>query len=123
MEMRNGPRSSFRGFGSPPARESWFPRSGYHGGDHGGSFDRRKALDCANPTLQQMAQHWFYSFGTTPVLSCFFHVLIFEFQVGDLKNIWLIDSGCSGHMTGEKGWFSSLGPVVTKKYISFGDSG
>jgi hypothetical protein len=36
----------------------------------------------------------------TPVLSCLFaHVLVFEFQVGDLKNIWLIDSGCSRHMT------------------------
>jgi hypothetical protein len=31
----------------------------------------------------------------TPVLSRLFtHVLIFDFQVGDLKNIWLIDSGC-----------------------------
>jgi hypothetical protein len=28
-------------------------------------------LDCANPTLEQMAQHWFYSFGTNPsVESC-----------------------------------------------------
>jgi hypothetical protein len=43
--------------------------------------------------------------------------------VGDLKNIWLIDSGCSRHMTGDKGWFSSLVPVVTKRYISFGDNG
>jgi hypothetical protein len=50
-------------------------------------------------------------------------VLIFEFQVGDLKNIWLIDSGCSRHMTGDKGWFSSLVPVVTKRYITFGDNG
>jgi hypothetical protein len=42
----------------------------------------------------------------TPVLSRLFaHVLVFEFQVGDLKNIWLIDSGCSRHMTGDKGWF------------------
>jgi hypothetical protein len=33
----------------------------------------------------------------TPVPSRLFaHVLLFEFQVGDLKNIWLIDSGCSG---------------------------
>jgi hypothetical protein len=38
----------------------------------------------------------------------FTHVLVFEFQVGDLKNIWLIDSGCSRHMTRDKGWFSSL---------------
>jgi hypothetical protein len=32
----------------------------------------------------------------------FTHVLTFEFQVGDLKNIWLIDSGCSRHMTGDR---------------------
>jgi hypothetical protein len=60
----------------------------------------------------------------TPVLSRLFaHVLVFEFQVGDLKNIWLIDSGCSRHMTGDKGWFSILVPVVTKRYITFGDNG
>jgi hypothetical protein len=40
----------------------------------------------------------------TLVLSRLFaHVLVFEFQVGDLKNIWLIDSGCSRHMTGDRG--------------------
>jgi hypothetical protein len=71
-----------------------------------------------------MARHWFYSFGTNPVLSRLFtHVLVFEFRVGDLKNIWLIDSGCLRHTTGDKGWFSSLVPVVTKKYITFGDNG
>jgi hypothetical protein len=60
----------------------------------------------------------------TPVLSRLFaHVLIFEFQAGDLKNIWLIDSVCSRHMTGDKGWFSILVPVVTKRYITFGDNG
>jgi hypothetical protein len=60
----------------------------------------------------------------TPVLSRLFaHVLVFEFHVGDLKNIWLIDSGCSRHMTRERGWFSSLIPVVTKRYINFGDNG
>jgi hypothetical protein len=40
-----------------------------------------------------------------------------------LKNIWLIDSSCSRHMTGDKGWFSSLLPVGTRRYISFGDNG
>jgi hypothetical protein len=39
-----------------------------------------------------------------------------------LKNIWLIDSGCSRHMTGDKRQFSSLIPVVTKRYITFGDN-
>jgi hypothetical protein len=60
----------------------------------------------------------------TPVLSHLFtHVLTFEFQVGDLKIIWLIDSGCSRHMTGDKGWFSSLVPVMAKKYVTFRDNG
>jgi hypothetical protein len=60
----------------------------------------------------------------TPMLSRLFtHVLVFEFQVGDLKNIWLIDSGCLRNMTGDKGWFSSLVLVVTKRYITFGDNG
>jgi hypothetical protein len=60
----------------------------------------------------------------TLVLSCLFaHVLVFEFQVGDLKYIWLIDSGCSRHMTGDKGWFSSLVLVVKRRYITFGDNG
>jgi hypothetical protein len=60
----------------------------------------------------------------TPVLSHLFtHVLVFEFRVGDLRNIWLIDSGCSRHMTGDKGWFSSLVPVVSRTYITFGDNG
>jgi hypothetical protein len=38
-------------------------------------------------------------------------------------NIWLIDSSCSRHMTEDKGWFSSLIPVVTNRYITFGDNG
>jgi hypothetical protein len=60
----------------------------------------------------------------TPVPSSLFAlVLVFEFQVGDLKNIWLIDSGCSRHMTGDRGWFSSLVLVVTRRYMTFGDNG
>jgi hypothetical protein len=60
----------------------------------------------------------------TPVLSRLFaHVLVFELQVGDLKNSWLIDSGCLRYMTGDKGWFSSPVPLVTKRYITFGDNG
>jgi hypothetical protein len=44
---------------------------------------------------------------TTVLSHLFTHVLTFEFQVGDLRNVWLIDFGCSRHMTGETGWFSS----------------
>jgi hypothetical protein len=40
-----------------------------------------------------------------------------------LQNVLLIDSSCSRHMTGEKGWFSSLVPAVSRTYITFGDNG
>jgi hypothetical protein len=76
------------------------------------------------PLLSKWIGSGFTLLVLTPVLSRLFaHVLVFEFQVGDLKNIWLIDSGCSRHMTGDKGWFSSLVPVVTRRYITFGDNG
>jgi hypothetical protein len=69
LERRDGPRFSFRGFGPPPVREGWFPR----GGVRGGSFRRKDVLDCANPTFEQMARHWFYSFGTNPSAESFVH--------------------------------------------------
>ena len=40
-----------------------------------------------------------------------------------MENVWLIDSGCSRHMTGDRGWFSSLTPVNTREYVTFGDKG
>jgi hypothetical protein len=76
------------------------------------------------PLLSKWLGSGFTLLVLTPVLSHLFaHVLVFEFQVGDLKNIWLIDSGCSRHMTGDKGWFLSLVPVVTRRYITFWDNG
>ena len=36
--------------------------------------------------------------------------------------MWLIDSKCSRHMTGNPRWFSSLTPVSTKEYITFEDN-
>jgi hypothetical protein len=73
MERKDGPQFSFRGFSPPLGREGWFPRSGYRGGVRGGRFDRRDALECANPTFEQMARHWFYSFGTNPSAESFVH--------------------------------------------------
>jgi hypothetical protein len=35
--------------------------------------------------------------------------------------MWLIDSGCSRHMTGNKKWFPSLTPLSRKEYVTFGD--
>jgi hypothetical protein len=76
------------------------------------------------PLLSKWLSTGFTLLVLTLVLSHLFaHMLVFKYQVGDLENIWLIDSGCSRHMTGDKGWFSSLVPVVTKRYITFGDNG
>jgi hypothetical protein len=40
---------------------------------------------------------------------------------GGLKNRWLMDSGCSRHMTGDKKWFSSHTPLSHKEDVTFGD--
>jgi hypothetical protein len=56
------------------------------------------------PLLRKWLGTGFTLLVLTLVLSRLFaHVLVFKFQVGGLKNIWLIDSGCSRHMTGDKG--------------------
>jgi hypothetical protein len=38
-----------------------------------------------------------------------------------LENTWLMDSGCSCHMTRSSKWFSSHDRVIGKEYITFGD--
>jgi hypothetical protein len=54
------------------------------------------------PLLSKWLSTGFTLLVLTPVPSRLFaHVLVFEFQVGDWKNIWLIDSGCSRNMTGD----------------------
>jgi hypothetical protein len=40
---------------------------------------------------------------------------------GGLEDMWLMDSGCSRHMIGNKKWFSSLTPLSHKEYVNFGD--
>ncbi|WVZ70241.1 hypothetical protein U9M48_018921 [Paspalum notatum var. saurae] len=40
-----------------------------------------------------------------------------------MEDEWIMDSGCSRHMTGHRKWLSSLNPVSTKEYITFGDNG
>jgi hypothetical protein len=38
-----------------------------------------------------------------------------------LENMWLMDFGCSRHMTENKKWFSNLTPLSHKEYVTFGD--
>jgi hypothetical protein len=40
---------------------------------------------------------------------------------GGLEDTWLMDSGCSRHMTENNKWFSSLTPLSHKEYVTFGD--
>jgi hypothetical protein len=40
---------------------------------------------------------------------------------GGLENMWLMDSGCSRHMTRDAKWFSNLTPMQNKEYVTFGD--
>ncbi|WVZ75675.1 hypothetical protein U9M48_023710 [Paspalum notatum var. saurae] len=40
-----------------------------------------------------------------------------------MEDVWIMDSGCSRHMTGHRKWFSSLNPMSTKEYITFEDNG
>jgi hypothetical protein len=40
---------------------------------------------------------------------------------GGLEDTWLLDSGCSRHVTGNKKWFSRLTPLSHKEYVTFGD--
>jgi hypothetical protein len=40
---------------------------------------------------------------------------------GGLEDMWLMDSGCSRHVTGNKKWFSSLTPRSHKEFVTFGD--
>jgi hypothetical protein len=125
LERRDGPQSSFHGFGPPLVSEGWFPRNGYHGGvefagrspprnqyefrrnrsfesqkgygphfpfhgtrtppmrqgwsSHGGSkfdrmdrcIDRHGRMNVAKPTFEEMARHWFATFGTNPSVESF----------------------------------------------------
>jgi hypothetical protein len=95
-----------------PGREGWFPHGGYRSGVRGGSFGRKDGLVCANPTFEQMARHWFYIFGTNPVLSRLLALALgFELQVDGPENIWLISGVVLRlHI-----------PVVTRRCITFGD--
>jgi hypothetical protein len=72
-----------------------------------------------------MARHWFDSFDTNPSAEPFAHSHshFFILQVGGMEGFCLINSSCSRHMSRDRRWFSSLTPMMTKEYITFGDNG
>jgi hypothetical protein len=58
-QMGYRPRFLFCGSRIPPMRQEWLSHGGF-------SFDRRGRMDVANPTFEEMARHWFHTFGTNP---------------------------------------------------------
>jgi hypothetical protein len=57
-------------------RREWFSYGGsrfdmFDRMDH--NFDRRGRMDVANPTFEEMARHWFHTFGTNPSVESFAH--------------------------------------------------
>jgi hypothetical protein len=38
-----------------------------------------------------------------------------------MEDMWLMDSGCSWHLTGDNKWFSSLTCLPHKEYVTFGE--
>nr|ABA98046.1 retrotransposon protein, putative, Ty1-copia subclass [Oryza sativa Japonica Group] len=50
-------------------------------------------------------------------------VLVLEVAlVARKENVWIVDSGCSRHMTSDKNWFSSLKKASKTESIIFGDA-
>nr|ABB46911.2 retrotransposon protein, putative, unclassified [Oryza sativa Japonica Group] len=50
-------------------------------------------------------------------------VLVLEVAlVARKENVWIVDSGCSRHMTGDKNWFSSLKKASKTESIVFADA-
>nr|ABA98230.2 retrotransposon protein, putative, unclassified [Oryza sativa Japonica Group] len=45
-----------------------------------------------------------------------------EALVARKENVWIVDSGCSRHMTGDKNWFSSLKKASKTESIVFADA-
>jgi hypothetical protein len=76
------------------------------------------------PRLRKWRGTGLIRFVLTPVLSPLLTLAPFLIlQVGGMEGFWWIDSGCSRHMTGDRRWFSSLTPMMTKEYITFRDNG
>jgi hypothetical protein len=69
-----GPCFLFRGTRTPLVRREWFS----HGGSRFDRFDkmdrcidRQGRMNVANPTFEEMARHWFNTFGTNPSVESF----------------------------------------------------
>jgi hypothetical protein len=65
------PFFSYHGSRTPPMRREWFSHGGSRFDRMDRSFDRRGRIGVANPTFEEMARHWFHTFGTNPSVESF----------------------------------------------------
>jgi hypothetical protein len=69
-----GPQSFFHGTRAPPVKREGFSHGGFmfdRFDRMDRSFDRHGRMDVTNPTFEEMARHWFDTFGTNPSVESF----------------------------------------------------
>jgi hypothetical protein len=66
-----GPRFPFRGSRTPPMGQEWSSHGGSRFDRMDRCIDRHGRMNIANPTFEEMAGHWFATFGTNPIVESF----------------------------------------------------
>jgi hypothetical protein len=69
-----GPHIFFRGTHTPPMRQEWSSHGGYRFDRFDRMdrcIDRHGRMNVAHPTFEEMARHWFATFGTNPSVESF----------------------------------------------------
>jgi hypothetical protein len=73
FESQNGyrPRYPFRGSRTPPMGQEWSSHGCSRFDKIDRCIDRHGRMHVANPTFEEMARHWFATFGTNPSVESF----------------------------------------------------
>ena len=110
LQVENEPRNA-RGRGRWNQQRG---RSSYRGRGRGRSFVNRSAINCFKCGKQGHYQFEctsqekgvnYVEFDEEEELLLMAHV---DMSSKEEKGVWFLDSGCSNHMTGERGWFTEL---------------
>jgi hypothetical protein len=67
------PLSFFRVTRTPPMGQEWSSHGGSRFDKMDRCIDRNGRMNVANPTFEEMARHWFATFGTNPSVESFAH--------------------------------------------------
>ncbi|WVZ52928.1 LOW QUALITY PROTEIN: hypothetical protein U9M48_003927 [Paspalum notatum var. saurae] len=98
-------------------------RDRFAGGERGGGFQARAPGGERRFTGELLVVFSAAMDLVTEALRELSRVHALEVMDRGMEDVWIMDSDCSRHMTGHRKWFSSLNPVSTKEYITFGDNG